>query len=81
MKTYFTNGTWELNPQIFVRYGKGIMEERFMLFSDMLQGILATVKSRKYFFSKGTKVNSVLPYIHAEFKHRLLQTLVAINEK
>lgn len=75
------NGTWELNPKIFVRYGEGIVEERFMLFPDMLQGRLAAVKSRKHFFSKGTRVNSVLPCIHAEFKQRLLQTLVAINEK
>ena len=72
------NGTWELNPKIFVRYDEGIVGERFMLFPDMLQGRLATVKSRKHFFSKGIKVNSVLPYIHAEFKQRLLQTLVTI---
>ncbi len=75
------NGTWELTPKIFVRYCEGIVEERFMLFPDMLQGRLATVKSRKHFFSKGTKVNSVLPCIHEEFKQRLLQTLVAINKK
>ena len=73
------NGTWELNPKIFVRYDEGIVGERFMLFPDMLQGRLATVKSRKHFFSKGIKVNSVLPCIHAEFKQRLLQTLVTIN--
>ena len=73
------NGTWELNPKIFVRYDEGIVGERFMLFPDTLQGRLATVKSRKHFFSKGNKVNSVLPCIHAEVKQRLLQTLVTIN--
>lgn len=75
------NGTWEFNPKIFVKYRDGKVEERFMLFPDMLQGRLATVKSRRHFFSKGTKVNRVLPCIHTEFKQRLLQTLVIINEK
>lgn len=52
-----------------------------MLFPDMVQGHLATVRSRKHFFSSGKKVNDILPKIHLEFKHRLLNTIELINHE
>lgn len=73
------NGTWELRPKKFVRFEKGMIQERFMLFPDITQGHLSTVKSRKHFFATGTKVNDILPCIHAEFKNRLLKTIEMIN--
>lgn len=73
------NGTWELNPKIFIRFQDGEVKERFMLFPDITQGHLATVKNRRHFFSAGMKVNDILPEIHAEFKRRLLVTVKMIN--
>ncbi|MEE0517732.1 MAG: hypothetical protein UC708_07610 [Anaerovoracaceae bacterium] len=73
------NGTWELNPKIFIRFENEQVQERFMLFPDFTQGHLATVKSRKHFFSSGIKVNDILYQIHSEFKRRVLTTLALIN--
>lgn len=75
------NGTWELNPKIFIRYENGKVQERFMLFPDFVQGHLATVKSRKHFFSSRIKVNDILYQIHLEFKQRVLTTVELINGK
>lgn len=75
------NGTWELNPKIFIRFENGKVRERFMLFPDMVQGHLATVRGRKHFFSSGKKVNDILPKIHLEFKQRLLNTIELINHE
>lgn len=75
------NGTWELNPKLYVRFKDGQPVEKFMLFPDISQGRLATVKGRKHFFSCGTKVNEILPKIHGEFKVRLLATLNILNHK
>lgn len=73
------NGTWELNPKIFIRFENGQVQERFMLFPDFKQGHLATVKSRKHFFSSGIKINDILYQIHSEFKRRVLTTVALIN--
>ena len=75
------NGTWELNPKIFILFENGKVRERFMLFPDMVQGHLATVRGRKHFFSSGKKVNDILPKIHLEFKQRLLNTIELINHE
>lgn len=74
------NGTWELNPKKFVRFKNGEVDERFMLFPDMTQGHLSSVKNRKHFFSLGVKVNDILPEIHMEFKRRLLKTIEVMKE-
>lgn len=50
-----------------------------MLFPDMIQGHLATVKNRKHFFATNIKINDILPQIHLEFKRRLLKTLDEIK--
>ena len=73
------NGTWELNPRIFIRFKNGEEAERFMLYPDMEQGHLATVKNRRHFFSFGRRINDVLPIIHLEFKQRLLVTINSIR--
>ncbi len=74
------NGTWELNPKKFIHFENGQIKERFMLFPDIVQGRLATVKNRKHFFSLGIKVNDILPSIHSEFKSRLLKTIEIMNK-
>lgn len=75
------NGTWELNPKAYIRYENGVPTEKYMLFPDISQGRLATVKGRKHFFGNGIKVNEVLPKIHFEFKIRLLNTIKLLNQK
>lgn len=74
------NGTWELNPKAYSRFEKGSIVERFMLFPDINQGHLATVKSRKHFFGQGTRVNDVLPNLHLAFKTLLMNTIAMMNE-
>lgn len=74
------NGTWELNPKAYIRYKNGVPVEKYMLFPDISQGRLATVKGRKHFFGNGTKVNEVLPQIHSEYKIRLLNTIRLLNQ-
>lgn len=73
------NGTWELSPKKFIRFENGEVREQFMLFPDMTQGHLSTVKNRRHFFASGIKVNDILPQIHSEFKTRLLKTLEIMN--
>lgn len=73
------NGTWELNPKVFIRFENEIPVERFMLFPDISQGHLATVKNRKHFFGNGTKVNQVLHEIHIAYQQRLLNTVKLLN--
>lgn len=73
------NGTWELNPKIVIRLNNYEEVERFMLFPDMEQGHLVTVKNRKHFFYGNIRVNDILPKIHSEFKYRLLNTLMEIK--
>lgn len=43
------NGTWEINPRLFVRYDNDTVVEEFMLFPDMEQGHLTTVKGNTFF--------------------------------
>lgn len=73
------NGTWELSPKIFIKFERGSIVERYMLFPDIEQGHLATVKSRKHFFGRTTRVNDVLPEIHLEYMTRLLNTIIILN--
>lgn len=73
------NGSWELNPKVFVRFQDNIIVEKFMLFPDISDGHLATVKNRRHFFETGSKVNYILPKFHQEFNHRLLQTVLLLN--
>lgn len=73
------NGTWELNPKIFVKFECGSPIERYMLFPDISQGHLATVKNRKHFFGNGMKVNEVLPKIHIAYQRKLLNTVKLLN--
>ncbi|MDO4800946.1 MAG: hypothetical protein Q4A15_02150 [Prevotellaceae bacterium] len=73
------NGTWELNPKVFIRFDNEMPVERFMLFPDTFEGRLATVKNRKHFFGNGTKVNYVFPQIHIAYQRRLLNTVKLLN--
>lgn len=73
------NGTWGLNPKVFLRFERGSLIERYMLFPDISQGHLSTVKSRKHFFGNGIKVNEVLPKIHIAYQQRLLNSVKLLN--
>lgn len=73
------NGTWELNPKVFIRFEDGVPAERYMLFPDISQGRLAAVKNRKHFFGNGTKVNEVFPRIHITYQQKLLNTVRLLN--
>lgn len=73
------NGTWEIHPKTFLSVKNGEVIERFVLFPDFEQDRLATVKNRKHFFSKGTKVNDILPLIHKEFMALVLNTAKHLN--
>lgn len=75
------NGSWELNPRLFVVFKDAEIVERFMLFPDIEQGHLATVKNRRHFFSENNKVNDILPKMHIEFMSRVLNTAKHINGK
>lgn len=73
------NGSWELNPKVFVAFEHGIIKERYMLFPDIVQGHLATVKNRRHFFGDGIKANEVLPKIHMNYRLRILNTVKLFN--
>ncbi len=73
------NGSWESNPKIYYKMCDSVIKECYMLFPDMIDGRLESLKYRKHFFSKQTKVNDVLPIIHSEFKSKLLETIKLIN--
>lgn len=68
------NGSWELNPKVFIVRNDGLEVERFMLFPDIEQGHLSTVKNRRHFFGTGEKVNNILPKIHMAYMNRVLYT-------
>ena len=74
------NGSWELHPKLFVRYVDRNIAERYMLFPDITQGRLATVKNRRHFFGQGIKVNEVLFKIHKEYQTRIFNTVKLLNE-
>ena len=74
------NGSWELNPKVFLVFKEGEIVERFFLFPDIEQGHLATVKNRRHFFSSNNKVNNILPKIHMEFMNRVINTAKYFNK-
>ncbi|MDO0825414.1 hypothetical protein [Desulfosporosinus nitroreducens] len=74
------NGSWELNPKVFIVRNEGVDVERFMLFPDIEQGHLATVKNRRHFFGVGEKVNDILPKIHMAYMNHVLNTSKALNQ-
>lgn len=74
------NGSWELNPKVFVAYHEGKIIERYLLFPDIDQGHLACVKNRKHFFGSNNKANDLLWKIHLEFIKRVLATAEYINQ-
>ena len=73
------NGTWELNPKVFIVYKNNAVIEKYMLFPDFEQSRLACVKNRKHFFSQNQKINELFPKLHFEFMNRLLKTIELIQ--
>lgn len=74
------NGSWELNPKIFIRIDGHEVVERFMLFPDIENGSLVKFQNRCHFFSNGTKVNEELPKIHLAFQQMVLKTLFEVQQ-
>ena len=74
------NGSWELNPKVFIVLHDGREIERFMLFPDIEQGRLVTVKNRRHFFGKGEKVNIILPQIHVRYQNLIFSTAQMLNQ-
>lgn len=72
------NGSWELNPKLFVVNKENSITEKFMLFPDFEQGRLSCVKNRKHFFSKNTKINDIFVNLHFDFLNKLLKTVKKI---
>ncbi len=75
------NGSWEQNPKTFIVFKNNEIAEKFMLFPDFNDGILATVKGRNHFFGNGVKVNEILPEIHLNYLSEILSTVKFLNEK
>ena len=75
------NGSWEINPKVYLKRENRRTVERYMLFPDFLNGRLSSEKNRRHFFSTETKVNDMLVLIHDEFYQKLLHTLQAIELK
>ena len=73
------NGSWELNPKVFIAFEHGTITERYMLFPDIVQGHLSTVKNRRHFFGDGIKVNEVFPKIHMRYRLRIFNTVKLFN--
>ena len=73
------NGTWELIPRAFAKVENNTIIERYMLFPDISQGRLATVKNRKHFFGSTNKVNDCLKNIYTELLQRILSTINLLN--
>lgn len=69
------NGSWELNPKIFMVNDGNNIVEKFMLFPDFEEGRLSCVKNRKHFFSKHQKINDVFVKLHFLFMDKLLTTI------
>ena len=73
------NGTWELTPRAFAKVENNTIIERYMLFPDISQGRLATVKNRKHFLGSTNKVNDCLKNIYTELLQRILSTINLLN--
>lgn len=75
------NGSLEQNPKVFIAFKNDEIIERFMLFPDYFNGNLTTVKNRKHFFGAGNKINDILPNIHFDYLHEILNTVKFLNAK
>lgn len=76
---FIHNGSWELNPKVFLKFRNHEIVERFVLFPDLQEGHLVKFKNRRHFFSKGTKVNDILPKIHINYFKKILNTITLLN--
>ena len=68
------NGSWELNPTLYMKFENYSIVERYMLFPDIEKGHLSTIKNRRHFFGSQLKVNDILPKIHIDFLNRVYYT-------
>lgn len=73
------NGMWEDGRKVFIDIEKESVVARYVLYPDMEKGRFISYANRHHFFSKGIKVNDVLPNMHIHFLSRLLNTIFHIR--
>lgn len=74
------NGTWEDGAKVYVDVIDKKAISRFVLYPDMENGRFVSFGNRHHFFSKGLKVNELLPHVHHTFLSRLLHTVFCIRD-
>lgn len=73
------NGSWELNPKVFLKFINREIVERYVIFPDLQNGQLIKFNNRRHFFSEGIKVNDILPKMHINYLNKILNTLKLLN--
>ena len=77
------NAVWEMNSKIFFRIKDEVIIDKTIYFPDFSEdGHLETYKNHKRFFSKGIKLNEILPTIYFDALQKIkvtLERLVEIN--
>lgn len=81
LRNEFThNHNWEAVPKIHFVIEDLKVSERFIYFPDLDEnGNLVRSKNRKRFFSKGVKVNDLLPDIIENILNKFISTLAELN--
>lgn len=76
------NAAWEMNTKVFFHVENGIVVDKTIYFPDFSEdGHLITYVNRKRFFSRGTKLNDVLPVIYFETLQRIKTTLEKLTQE
>lgn len=69
------NGYWESLPKVFARLKNGEVVEKWIFMPDSIDGVLASFKNRKRFFSGEIKANDKLLEIYVEVVDKLICTI------
>lgn len=76
------NGTWESIPKVYYRIENKEIVEKFIFKPDLTEaGTIEIHVNRKRFFSKGNKINVILPNICTDFWQKVYVTLEKIRFK
>lgn len=74
------NGSWEMNPKVFMEFKDEKIVNKWILFPDTDNGNICSFKNRKRFFGKREKINERLPNIVLEILNRMNKTVMKINK-
>lgn len=70
------NTVWEMNSKIYFHEKNGIIVDKTIYFPDFSEeGHLVAYRNRKRFFSRGIKLNEILPSIYFETLQKVMVTL------